>query len=501
MDTFSKYCLFLLLLLVLSCTKEKGPQEIPVLAGFQSFSLSDGDAVYNAFEIADGHIYVSVPNGKDLRYLKATFLHDGKAVYVDKREQESGVTLVDFSRSTAPVRYNVVSKQGRENHYDVFLFDLPVVYIDTPGGQEIVDKENWIPEASIRIIDTDGSVALESGTSIKGRGNTTWEYPKKPYTLKLDSKQKVLGMPADKRWNLLANWADRTLMRNTAALAISARTKHLEWTPRGRHVEVILNGRYLGNYYLCEHIKIAKNRIPIREMDTAKDIEGEALTGGYMLEIDSHFDEPLKFRTPIRNLPVNLKSPDTDVRDVQFNYIRDYINTLESMLADEARLEAREYADYLDIDSFIDYFLVHELAEYSGPADDAYSSHVYKDMSGKLKAGPVWDFDRTTFKPNVTKFLNAGNALWYGYLFKDPVFVARLKEKWAESKPEFEKVVGDIEDITYEIRRSARYTIKMWPTDSRDNGDETMSFDDAALRLKNAYAERIKTLDVLIGSL
>ncbi|MBQ0006702.1 MAG: CotH kinase family protein [Alistipes sp.] len=381
------------------------------------------------------------------------------------------------------------------------MFDLPSVFIDTDGNAPITSKVNWLENAHIKIVETDGTVDLDASTSIRGRGNTTWEYPKKPYTIKLDSKSKVLGMPSDKRWNFLANWADRTLMRNTVAFAISSKTKDLEWTPRGKHVELVLNGVHQGNYYLCEHIKISKNRVNIREMETSEDISGDHLTGGYLLEIDNHYDETFKFRSKHRNLPVLLKSPDEDVQDVQLSYIRDFINGLEDMLVDEDRLAAREYEDVLDIDSFIDYFLVHELAEYAGPADDPYSSHCYKDCLGKLKAGPVWDFDRTTFRPDVTKYLNKSKALWYGYLFKDPVFVSRLKEKWRESKADFEAVIPEIDAIASEILRSARYTVKKWNTTSRDNGDETLPFDDAVKRLKKAYTDRITAVDRLVESL
>jgi len=464
-----------------------------------SYSLSDGVHVYDAFEIQDGRIFVMAPGGNDFSKLTATFTHTGAKALIGKDEQVSGVTQVDFSSSSAPVIYTFVSESGMKNHYYVYLFDLPLVFIDSES--QITSKKDWMENAHIRIIDTDGTVDLDATTSIKGRGNTTWEYPKKPYTIKLDAKSKVLGMPSDKRWNFLANWADRTLMRNAAAFAISGKTDDLEWTPRGKFVEVVMNGVHLGNYYLCEHIKIAKNRVNIREMDTSKDLSGDALTGGYLLEIDSHYDETYKFRSKYRNLPVLLKSPDENVNSVQLSYIRGYIDTLENMLADHTRLAAREYEDYLDIDSFIDYFLVHELAEYAGPADDAYSSHCYKDCLGKLKAGPVWDFDRTTFKPDVKKFLNRNKALWYGYLFDDPVFVSRLKEKWSISKADFEAVIPEIDAMTAQIRRSAQYTLLMWPTTSRDNGDETMTFQEAAARLKKAYSDRITVLDQLISSL
>lgn len=487
-------------LVLYGCQNSTDDDAEPILSKITSFSLSDGVNIYEPFEMKGGNIFIIAPTG-DFSHMKATFTHDGEKVLANSQEQVSGVTEVDFSSSTEPVRYSVVSKSGHSHNYNVYLFDLPVVFIETPNNVEIKSKDDWIEGASIKIINTDGSINLNASTAIKGRGNTTWGYPKKPYTIKLDSKSEILGMPSGKRWDLLANWADRTLMRNTIAFAISNKTKALEWTPRGRHVEVFLNGKFLGNYFFCEHIKVAKQRLNITKMNTETDVEGDALTGGYLLEIDSHYDEIFKFRTKYRGLPVNLKYPDENVKNVQFEYIKEYINNLEELFQDEQRILSREYTQYLDVDTFIDFFLVHELAEYSGPSDNAYSSHVYKDRMGKLKAGPVWDFDRTTFKPDVNDFMNRHNALWYGYLFKDPIYFARLKEKWNESKLDFEEVLPQIDSVKRLIRRSANCTLKMWPTTCKDNGDESLSFDDAADRLKKAYSDRIDVLDGLINNL
>lgn len=144
---------------------------------------------------------------------------------------------------------------------------LPVIVINTPGAKTIDSKEDWIESAAVKIYNIKGEIETEASTAIKGRGNTTWSYPKKPYTLKLDSKTEILGMPKHKRWVLLANWMDRTMMRNDISLEMGRRSKALEWTPRGQFIELVLNNRHLGNYYLCEQIKIDESRVNISELD------------------------------------------------------------------------------------------------------------------------------------------------------------------------------------------------------------------------------------------
>ena len=132
-------------------------------------------------------------------------------------------------------------------------------------------------------------------------------------------------MPKHKRWCLIANYMDRTLMRNRVAHYVASHTS-LQWTPRTRFAEVWFNGEYLGNYLVVEQIKIDENRLNIDEL-TTDDNEGDALTGGYLLEMDSYFDEMNKFRSSYSDMPVNIKSPDESITAAQFRYIRTYFLT------------------------------------------------------------------------------------------------------------------------------------------------------------------------------
>ena len=123
---------------------------------------------------------------------------------------------------------------------------------------------------------------------------------------------------------------------------------------------------------------------------------------------------------------------------------------------------------------------------------------MHKDKGGKLKAGPVWDFDWGTFVPTTTT-LRLSKALYYERLLSDPVFVARLKERWAELKPKFEEIPAFIEGEKVRLSKSADINIQLWPISSRTNGDETLTYDAAVTRMINAYNNRLQTLDRVIG--
>lgn len=359
---------------------------------------------------------------------------------------------------------------------------LPAIYIDTPAHCGIGSKDVWVEGATIKVVYPDGTEESLGSTSIKGRGNSTWwNYPKKPYTLKLESKKSVLGMPKDKRWNLLANWMDRTDLRNDVAFEISRRTKSLAWTPRGRFVEFYLNGKHQGNYYLCEKIKISSDRV-------------DAGDKGWIVELDVYYDEVNKFRSSLLDLPVNVKDPDDDeLTPEMFASIKETFNAAEAAVCSGA------YESLIDVDSFIDFWFVQELA-FNWEPNHPKSTYMYLGRDGSIHAGPVWDFDWETFKPNDSKF-RTRDAVWYGRLFADPAFVRRVKEKWAESRAGFETIPEYIDSVYSYVSASVKADAQMWPIDQSVNGDERMTVDNAVSRMRRNYVYRFNWLDAAIDRL
>lgn len=361
---------------------------------------------------------------------------------------------------------------------------LPRLVISTENGIDITSKEEYV-KASLQVFENDSVKSETYDLQIRGRGNTTWrDYPKKPYLIKFDKKTSLFGMPKSKKWVLLANYRDRTLMRNALALKVASETD-MEWASKGFFVELILNGDFLGNYYLCEKVENKKERLNVG-------------TDGFLLEFDSYFDEKYKFKSPIKNLPVNIKSPETPSAEA-LTYIRNYIDTVESILYQERKDLSEE--DYLDFESFADFLIVYEIAQSSEPTNPK-SAYMYKRSGEALKAGPVWDFDYNTFTPHK-KGLLCAKSLWYDQLMKNKSFVTVLKGKWNKYKDVFAENTGFIDSLADYNRLSNERNIQMWPIKvyAGKIGDEEIGYDEAISSLKNVYLNRLAELDSLINKL
>ena len=268
--------------------------------------------------------------------------------------------------------------EGDDTHlYQVT--NLPTVSIHTLNGEIPYDKEHQIV-SQLTIISDDGTKLLSEPGTTRERGNASRGFPKKPYRIKFDKKQQVLDAPGKaKKWTLINNYGDKTLMRNLLAFDLSQRLG-MPYTPYGTAVDVLLNGEYKGCYQLCDQVQVHKNRVNITEM-TSSDNTGIALTGGYFFEIDAYADQEKSwFRSNNRN-PVTIKSPEEDsITTQQKNYIRAHFNKMES-----------QWESYLDLNTFLRHFLVGEL---SGNTDTYWSVFMYKERDDDMVyTGPVWDFD------------------------------------------------------------------------------------------------------------
>lgn len=421
-------------------------------------------------------------------------------VTVDQQPQQSGLSANDFSE---PVYYTLRDERSVRT-YAVRLIPstgLPVLTIETRNGRMPTSRDIW-EEATLSL---DGAGRFDrvpaEPIEIKRRGNSTFGFPKKAFNIRFAEKRSFLGMKKHKRWVLLANYRDKTLLRNDVTFHIGQHLAGLEWTPHSKFAELIFNGEHLGTFQITEQIRVDKNRVRIDEM-TSTDVDDETLTGGYLLELDNYYGEVNKFRTRRDNLPVNIKQPGGDVMvPVQFSYIEDFVNTVENLLAD-GDFE-RVFADYLDIDSFVDYWMVYEIVgntELHGP----FSCYMYKKRGGKLYAGPIWDFDYTTFRTSYTSRISIVEYVWYKYLFQSDTFRTRVRERFAEALPFLRTVPDYIRSRQEMLRRSAELNWAIW-TDIADtakgNGDEVLPSDEAIDRMIEGYEARLATVEAYVAGL
>ena len=389
------------------------------------------------------------------------------------------------------------------------LTNLPVVTIHTQNNQLPYDKEHEIA-CYISIISNDGQTILSDTAGIRERGNASRGFPKKPYRIKFAHKQQVLGSPAKaKKWTLINNYGDKTLMRNQLAFELSRRFG-MPYTPFCAYVDVVLNGEYKGTYQLCDQIEVRKNRVDIKEM-TPRDNSGEALTGGYLFEVDAYAgDEPNQAGVfwSDRNTPVTIKSPDEDsITSQQKNYISSRYNAVES-----------NWQTYLDLNTFLRHFLVGEV---SGNTDTYWSVYMYKQRSNDtIYVGPVWDFDLAFDNDNRTYHVNdkpdyiyrsGGSTAGYMRSLVDKIVVndaaakQQLKDLWAQIRRSGfteEAILQYIDDQAEMLNESQELNFIRWPIMNQyvhQNPRIRGSYEAEVENIRSFISKRISWMDRKMG--
>lgn len=322
---------------------------------------------------------------------------------------------------------------------------LPLIHIDTENGTPIVEKKVQIPMQLT--FDPNGSEyepLIDLPGTIRGRGNSTWNPQKKPYQIKFASKTKFMGLASAKKFVLLANYYDPSQLRTYTAAQVSQATD-LAWTPGYRWVEVILNGQYIGVYQLAEKVERDKNKVNIDKMSET-DIDGEELTGGYLLQIEGRMDQKDKPGWKIGSgMSVTVEDPDEPTPE-QFAYIKTYVDELDSVLHSSRFTDPVDgYRKYLDVESFIDYWLVQETTRNSDGMWD--SGYFYKQRNDPLlHFGPIWDFDLSMGNPSTTidtsteGWATLPGRRWPRRITQDPSFISQLNTRWVELLPEISQI-------------------------------------------------------------
>lgn len=366
------------------------------------------------------------------------------------------------------------------------VISVPVLSVTTPGKAEITSKEDWIKGAvmSLSGADNENWNFSSVAASIRGRGNSTWSQPKKPYALKLDQKQGLLGMPRHKRWVLIANYLDNSFIRNCMAFYLSRQLK-MDYTVRGEFVMLNLNGADKGLYWLGEAIKADKNRVDIDE------------DNDYLIELDVYYDEAWKFKSDKKNLPYMIKNDDS-MTDGRLAALQEKIARLESLLYPADGVPPDEsYKEMLDIDSWARFYLVNELMSNGELVHPKSCYLTFSSSTNLLKAGPVWDFDWASLSQTGCTLMN---TLYYDALFKSPAFKKRLKEIWSECRGKV-SIEKEIEILRETICTEQQADAQIWGTHLDPSGIPRNGFDEYVDFLKDTLCKKRTAVDRMIQQL
>lgn len=359
------------------------------------------------------------------------------------------------------------------------LSDIPTLYIETENGAKIQDKNGDYVRAVLHLVDGEETTVYDA-LGIRGRGNSTWGLPKKPYKIKFDKKQELLGpdRAKAKSWVLLANHADKTLMRNAVAANIGTIAGQ-PFTAAVKFVDVVLNNKYIGNYQISDQVEVRKKRVDIVEQEEPATEESN-ITGGYFLEVDGFATSEPVYITTHHDVKITIKSPDEEIiNQAQINYIRDYINKFEDALfSDDFTDPESGYRQYIDESTLASWYIASEL---TGNVDAFWSTYIYKNQDDpKIYWGPLWDYDIAFNNCNrtgeVTNKLmrDAGfgtdlTGKWVRRLWQDPWFVNLINDNWQALVADGieQKVLDYIDEQAQVLQQSQALNFGIWPLDQR----------------------------------
>ena len=329
------------------------------------------------------------------------------------------------------------------------LTNLPALYLTTFDGGGIWSKTDY-KYCRMRYVDEADVLSFYDSVSVRGRGNSTWGLAKKPYRFKFLNKEKFLGKgyANAKKWTLLANAGDKTMIRNAltsemglfcAALRGPSEPKSLPFNPAVRFVDFTLNGVYQGTYQISDQVEVRPHRVNITEQAVPL-APGDDISGGYLLETDGFMDGN-SFRTAIYDAPVRIHYPDDeDIIARQTAYVKQHIARFESALSSSSFTDPETgYRAFVDTASLVDWYICTEL---TANIDGFYSTYFYKERGDdRLFFGPLWDYDiaynNDSRYPSTLRLLMAdeaysGSKAWVQRMWQDPWFQRRVCDRFEE---------------------------------------------------------------------
>lgn len=412
---------------------------------------------------------------------------------------------------------------------------LPIVEINTNGN--IIENDLKVMAGmrirnngqGIRNYMSDPPLHYDGKIGIEYRGNYSLSLPQKPFAIEtwdvngntIDTS--LLGMPSENDWVLIPNYNDKSFARNILPFHIFDSMGH--YATRMRLVDVIVNGEYQGIYLFGEKIKRDKNRVDVAKLDPTE-ISGIDLTGGYMLKID--------YWTPDDSWQLNYSPigfPGLDVHMVyvypkpneimpqQATYIQNFINDYETALyGSNFDNPGSGYRAFIDVSSFIDYFIVNEVARNGDGFKKSRYFYKDKDKSDgtirKLKAGPVWDFDWAekdmwSGSEDGSQFIYASCDQdvhapgWYIRLLQDTLFANELRCRYDDLRRSILKesyIDAKIDSVAQAVQESQVWHYKIWghlglPTGTPEVQAPSQTFAEEVQRLKDWYHRRLIWLD------
>jgi len=492
-------------LVILACggggTSEKETPPVvvePIINEFSFLAQNNPSLSTNLnLSISGKTITGQFPADADWHNMVPTIEHNGASLVVNDNAQTSGESVQDFSNIQI---YTVMMEDGRQDSYtvDVTAYTgLPIIYLATSGGAPIVSKEDYV----------DGTVTIAGGRDfedvpsaimeIRGRGNSTWGiHPKKPFQMKLDDKSTFLDMPSKKKWLFLAEYSDKTMLRNTISFEMGY-LSNLDWTPKSTFAEVFINDEYNGTYNITEKVEEGSNRVDIGD-------------DGFLLEIDQleRLDaDDVYFYT--NHFLVGIKEPSLEWDDAQFNYIKAHINEFETALfASDFRDSLDGYAKYIDVDSFVDWYLISEITK---NVDSKFFSSIYFNVipGEKIKMGPLWDFDLSFGNVDYADSRYSEGYWvkdnpWIARLFTDSVFVDKVKTRFAYFKDNQDLIMDKIDAYAVKLNLAQQENDAKWQTLGKYVWPNPVWFDsysEEITHMKTWYRQRMTWLDDALNKL
>ena len=381
---------------------------------------------------------------------------------------------------------------------------ISIIEINTLGGAQIVSKEDYLTASYTLYTYKNGSYTVSSdSTEIKGRGNSTWNWPKKPFRLKLKTAKSLLSMPSNRHWALLANFSDKTLSRNKVAMDLGG-FWGLPYNPRSDVVELVVNGWHWGSYQLIEVPKVATDRINI----TAINSKSGTPSGGVIFELDGRLGEQYSFWTN-QYQPITIKDPDDlntsnpSIASQHLSYLSNIFRNAEDVLFSENFMDPiNGYSRYIDTSSVYNWYLTQEI--FKNIDLSRYSVFFYNDPknSNKITFGPLWDFDMSSGVLEDPYGIRGTENLWISRMYQDSSFLNAIKKKWVSKRAGLlQFITRKINDNARKLHYSQQTNFNFWNqfygviSDEYTTFHQERSYDDDIFYFKKWMNQRVTWLD------